>query len=87
MEIIACVAIGVAVLAITITFYALARISKLEEAEHKDVLRLLDMMKQQCTVNKQRQAIDEVTRLRLDQVTETVLAAAAEVEKLKEGKK
>lgn len=87
MEIIACVALGIASVAIILTFYAIAQISKLEETVHKGDIQILDLMKQQCEINKKQQAIDAVTRRRLDQTTETVLAAAAEIEKLKKERK
>lgn len=83
MEIIACVAIGIASVAIILAFYAIAKLSKVEEAMHKGDIQILDLMKQQCEINKKQQAIDAVTRRCLDQTAETVLAAAAEIEKLK----
>ena len=83
MEIITWVAIGIASTAIIIALYAIAQIGKLEETVHKGDIQILDLMKQQCEINKKQQAIDAVTRRRLDQTTETVLAAAAEIEKLK----
>lgn len=83
MEIIACVAIGVATLAIILAFYAIAKLSKVEEAMHKGDIEILDLMKLQWEINKKQKAIDAITRRRLDQTAETVLAAAAEIEKLK----
>lgn len=87
MEIIAWVAIGIASVAIIIAFYAIAQIGKLEEALHKGDIQILDLMKQQCEINKKQQAIDAVTRRRLDQTAEVVLTAAAEIEKLKKERK
>lgn len=87
MEIIAWVAIGIASAAIMIALYAIAQISKLEEALHKGDIQILDLMKQQCEINKKQQAIDAVTRRRLDQTAEVVLTAAAEIEKLKKERK
>lgn len=87
MEIIAWVAIGIASVAIILTFYVIVQIGKLEKAIHKGDIQILDLMKQQCEINKRQQAIDAVTRRRLDQTTEVVLTAAAEIEKLKKERK
>lgn len=87
MEIIAWVAIGIASVAIILTFYVIAQISKLEEAVHKGDIQILDLVKQQCEINQKQQAIDAVTRRRLEQTTEVVLTAASEIEKLKKERK
>lgn len=88
MEILmACIAMGIATIAIILVLYALAQISKLEEAVHKGDIQILDLIKQQCEINKKQQAIDAVIRRRLNQTAEVVLTAASEIEKLKKERK
>ena len=87
METIVWYAIGIASVAIILAVYAIIQISKLEKAIHKGDIQILDLMKQQCEINKKQQAIDASTRRRLDQTAEVVLTAAAEIEKLKKERK